>query len=53
MLSGRERLATDLGLILKSVQARDDPGNLLVWWGGLRIVSSRSRLINERGHTKK
>jgi len=48
MLSGRERLAADLGLILKRVQARDDPGVLLVWWGGLRIVSLRSMLIKER-----
>ena len=44
VLSGRERLATGLGLVLERVQTRDDPGSLLVWWRGLYVVSQRPKL---------
>ena len=53
MLSREEGLTTDLRLVLKRVQTRDDPGGLLIWWRGLRIVNLRPMLVGERGHTKK
>jgi hypothetical protein len=43
ILSRREGLMTDLGLVLKRVQARDDPRKFLVWWRGLFLVSQTSR----------
>ena len=43
VLPGRKGLATDLGFILKRMQARDDSRVVLVWWCGLHTFSPLPR----------
>ena len=52
MLSRRERLVTDLGFILKRMQARDDLRELLVWWGNLFYHQFTSSTRDTWAHDK-